>query len=115
MGYEAVVTNGSVRDVEKLPDDILMLSAGLRPSHAHVHIVDFGVQVNVCGMVTEPGDIVHADSHGAVVFPEELIQEVLANAADFVAREAPIIEAAKAGDLTFDRLAELYMERKRNQ
>ncbi len=113
-GYQAVVTNGSVRDVEQLPTQILMLAgAGLRPSHANVHIVDFGNQVNVCGMVTVHHDLVHADSHGAVTFPPAMAWDVISKAAEFVAAEAPVIAAAKSGTLTLETLEALYMERKR--
>lgn len=111
MGVVAVVTDGSVRDVDQLPDDLMLLSAGLRPSHAHVHITDFGAQVNVYGMSTQHDHIVHADQHGAVTFPAELASSVVENAEAFVAAEAPVIAACKADALTLEELKRLYMER----
>lgn len=111
MGVRAVVTDGSVRDVDKLPTDILLLSCGLRPSHAHVHITDFARQVNVHGMSVRHDDLVHADEHGAVAFPADIAAEVVAKAAEFVAAEAPIIAACKADALSLDDLKRLYMAR----
>jgi len=111
MGVRAVVTDGSVRDISHLPNDVLLLSCGLRPSHAHVHIVDFGRQVNVFGMTVCDGDLVHADQHGAVAFSWSHLDELASRAAEFVASEAPIIEACKCDDLSFDELCRLYMAR----
>jgi regulator of RNase E activity RraA len=111
MGFRGIVTDGSVRDVAKLPNDILLLSCGLRPSHGHVHIVNYGDQVNVMGMVVSDGDIVHADEHGAVAFPASYIPAVERNADQFVAAEAPIMEACKRDDVTLEELKRLYLAR----
>jgi regulator of RNase E activity RraA len=113
LGFSAIVTDGSVRDVRQLPQEILVLSRGLRPSHGFIHIVDFGSQVNVFGMVVTPGDVVHADEHGAVCFPKELASEVADRAAEFVAGEAPILEACRQGRLSIQALKSLYLARNR--
>lgn len=111
MGVRAVVTDGSVRDVDKLPTDVLLLSCGLRPSHAYVHITDFARQVTVFGMSVCHDDLVHADEHGAVAFPSDLAAEVAVKASEFVASEAPIIAACKADSLSLEELKRLYMAR----
>lgn len=111
MGFRAIVTDGSIRDVAKLPDDLLMLSRGLRPSHAYVHIASFNEQVNVFGMAVNPGDVVHADAHGAVAFPLSLATEVAHRADEFVEAERPVMEACKSGQLTLAKLEQLYMSR----
>ena len=67
LGCLGVVTNGSVRDLDMIAPDFQLLAGMIGPSHAFVHIVDFGVEVNVHGMVVQSGDLVHADRHGAVV------------------------------------------------
>jgi regulator of RNase E activity RraA len=43
------------------------------------------------------GDLIHADQHGAVVVPIETIDPMKAAAPGLAAKEAKIIEAAKAG------------------
>lgn len=111
MGFRAIVTDGSVRDVSKLPKDVLMLARGLRPSHAYVHITSFGQQVNIYGMTVSHGDVIHADEHGAVAFPQELVEQVQSKARQFIATEAPIIEACKTQALTLDELRRLYLTR----
>lgn len=112
LGFRAIVTDGSVRDVAKLPKDILVLARGLRPSHSFVHIVGFGGQVNVFGMVASHGDVVHADIHGAVAFPRYLAPEVAERAVEFMDSEAPILNACRQGTLTSKELSRLYMARR---
>ena len=114
LGFSAVITDGSVRDVTKLPTDILLLSRGLRPSHAHVHIVSFGSQVNVFGMSVKHGDIVHADQHGAVAFPHSFATRLATLSEEYVASEAPILDACKTDRLTIAELRRLYLQRTRS-
>ena len=74
-----------------------MLAGSISPSHAFVHVVDFGLNVNIHGMAVRSGDLIHADQHGAVVVPIETIDPMKAAAPGLAAKEAKIIEAAKAG------------------
>ena len=113
LGCTGVVTDSSIRDYQNLPDGIQILSAGLKPSHGNVHIVNYNTQVNVNGMVVTPGQIIHADIHGAVAFSADLMEQVIANAKLFMADEEPVISACKDSEnLTFDKLIEIYMGRK---
>ncbi len=50
-----------------------MLAGSIVPSHAYVHVVDYGIDVNVAGMAVKSGDLIHADRHGAVVVPTDKI------------------------------------------
>jgi regulator of RNase E activity RraA len=112
MGFRGVVTDGCVRDVRKLPTDVLLLARGLRPSHANMHIVSYGEPVAVFGMEVSHGDVVHADEHGAVAFPAKLVDEIAIKAKEFIAREAPIMAACGEGGLTLTELSRLYLARK---
>jgi regulator of RNase E activity RraA len=113
MGFRGIVTDGCVRDVRKLPSDILLLARGLRPSHANLNVVSFGEPVEVFRMAVRPGEIIHADEHGAVCFPAEYVETVAEKAAEFMASEAPIIDACKKDDLTLNELRRLYLARHR--
>ena len=97
LGCLGVVTNGSIRDIPMIPGGFQMLAGSLSPSHAYVHVVDYGVDVTVHGMKVKSGDLIHADRHGAVVVPLETIDGMKAAADKLAAREARIIEAAKSG------------------
>jgi regulator of RNase E activity RraA len=66
--------------------------------HAYVHVVEFGGAVNVHGMATRSGDLVHADRHGAIVVPIDKIGTMMTAAEALNQREARIIAAARARD-----------------
>lgn len=112
LGCVGVVTDGSIRDAPNLPDGIQLISAGMKPSHGNIHIVDYNTQVNVAAMVVIPGDIVHADIHGAVTFPLNWVEEVIKKAAEFVDSEEPVLEACRSNpNLTLDEIINLYLKR----
>jgi regulator of RNase E activity RraA len=96
LGCAGVVTDGSVRDPDAMVTDFFVLAGSVMPSHAHVHLVDFGGTVSVAGMIVSPNDVIHADRHGAVVIPAETIKDLPAAAALLARREKVIIDAAKA-------------------
>src|SRR5204863_1116851 len=73
LGCLGTVTNGSIRDIPQIPAGFQMLAGSIGPSHAYVHVVEFGGAVNVHGMTARSGDLIHADRHGAVVVPVEKI------------------------------------------
>ena len=96
LGCLGVITNGSVRDLPDLAPEFQVLAGEVGPSHAHVHVVAHGIQVNVCGMTVSSGDLIHADRHGAVVIPIAAARALPA-AVDLIARrEKVILDACKA-------------------
>ena len=108
LGCLGTVTNGSVRDLDMIAPGFQLLAGVVGPSHAFVHVADFGVQVNVHGMVVESGDLIHADRHGAVVIPDGVARDV-APALDLMQRrEAVVIEAARDPEFTTDKLKDAY-------
>jgi regulator of RNase E activity RraA len=97
LGCLGVVTNGSIRDIPMIAPGFQMLAGSIVPSHAYVHVVDFGIDVTVHGMAVRSGDLIHADRHGAIVVPIDKIDAMKAALDGLSAREAKIIAAAKAG------------------
>ena len=100
LGVLGVVTNGSVRDIPMVAKGFQMLAGSLGPSHAFVHIEDFGTPVTVHGMAVKSGELIHADQHGAVVVPDDKVEEMMKALEDLTDREAKIIEAANSPDMT---------------
>jgi regulator of RNase E activity RraA len=98
LGCLGTVTNGSIRDIPQIPEGFQMLAGSIGPSHAYVHVVEFGGAVNVHGMAAKSGDLVHADRHGAVVVPMDKISAMMAAAYALTKREARIIAAARAAN-----------------
>ena len=97
LGALGVVTSGSIRDIPMIAPGFQMLAGSIVPSHAYVHVVDYGVDVNVHGMAVKSGDLIHADRHGAIVVPADKIDAMKTALDGLAAREAKIIAAAKAG------------------
>ena len=73
FGLQGAVTNGLVRDLGALPAGFPVLAGSIGVSHAFVHVVEIDVPVTVSGMAVNPGDLVHADRHGALVIPEDRV------------------------------------------
>jgi regulator of RNase E activity RraA len=97
LGALGVVTDGSIRDIPMIAPGFQMLAGSIVPSHAYVHVVDYGIDVNVHGMATKSGDLIHADRHGAIVVPVDKIDAMKTALEGLSAREAKIIAAAKSG------------------
>jgi len=97
LGALGVVTDGSIRDIPMIAPGFQMLAAAIVPSHAYVHVVDFGLDVEVAGMAVKSGELIHADRHGAIVVPVDKVDAMLAAAEKLAATEARIIAAAKSG------------------
>jgi len=100
LGCLGTITNGSIRDIPMIPNGFQMLAGSIGPSHAHVHVVDFGVPVTIHGMAVTSGDLIHADQHGAVVVPIDKIDAMVPALDKISKQEARIIEAARAPGAT---------------
>jgi len=104
LGCLGTVTNGCIRDIPMIPPGFQMLAGSIAPSHAYVHMVDYGGEVNVHGMTVRSNDLIHADRHGAVVVPADKIGEMKTALVGLAEREAKIITAARAPDMTVEKL-----------
>ncbi|MPZ56583.1 MAG: RraA family protein [Rhizobiales bacterium] len=100
LGCLGTITNGSIRDIPMIAAGFQMLAGSIAPSHAFVHVVDFGGKVTVHGMEVESGDLIHADRHGAVVVPLDTIDAMKPALAKLSAQEERIITAARAPGAT---------------
>jgi regulator of RNase E activity RraA len=98
------ITNGSVRDIPAVAAGFQMLAGSLSPSHAYVHVVEFGVPVTIHGMAIKSDDLVHADRHGAVVVPIDKIDAMQAALDGLTKQEARIIAAARAPGATVETI-----------
>lgn len=82
FGLSGALTNGVMRDLGDLAPGFPVIAGSIGPSHGFVHVREIGTPVTVFGLTVAPGDLVHADRHGAVVIPPE----VVARLADAIAR-----------------------------
>ena len=104
LGAIGCVTNGSYRDLDAWAEGFQILGGSVCPSHAHVHMVDYGKPVNVHGMNVAHDDVIHADRHGAVVIPADAVTKLPA-AIDLIARrEKVILDICRAPDFSVAKL-----------
>jgi 4-hydroxy-4-methyl-2-oxoglutarate aldolase len=97
LGSQGVVTNGSVRDLDEVrASGFHLFSSGINVSHGFAHLEDFGCPVEVFGMSVLPGDLIHADKHGAVVIPHEIAQRVAAAAQEIDQVERKMIDLCRS-------------------
>jgi len=104
LGCIGTITNGSIRDIPAIPPGFQMLAGSISPSHAYVHVLDFGVPVTVHGMATMSGDLIHADRHGAVVVPVATVAAMKPAFDKLMAQEARIIQASRAPGATVESI-----------
>jgi regulator of RNase E activity RraA len=104
LGCLGTITNGSIRDIPAIAEGFQMLAGSIGPSHAYVHVVDFGVPVKVHGMAVKSGDLIHADRHGAIVVPSETIDAMKAALDGLNKQEAKIIAAARCPGVTVEAI-----------
>lgn len=104
LGCLGVITDGSIRDIPQWAPGFQALAGSIGPSHAWVHADSFGGEVRVAGMTVRSGDLIHADSHGAIVIPIDIAPK-LPDAAELCGRrETPILEIARSTSFTLEKL-----------
>jgi len=65
-----------MRDLGDLPDGFPVVAGSVGPSHGFVHVREVATTVNVFGLQVAPGALIHADRHGAVVVPDDVIADL---------------------------------------
>ncbi|MBM6596387.1 RraA family protein [Microvirga pudoricolor] len=78
LGLSGALTNGVMRDLGDLPEGFPVVAGSVGPSHGFVHVVTVGEPVTIFGLAISTGDLVHADRHGAVVIPPEVVPDLAA-------------------------------------
>ena len=108
FGVAGAITNGLVRDLGMLDPGFQILASAVGPSHAFVHLIEFDCPVNVFGLDVRPGDLVHADRHGAVVVDPATAPR-LPEGIDLVLRkEKPVLDAARGPDFSIEKLRQAW-------
>ena len=102
FGLSGVLTNGVMRDLGEIPVDFPVIAGSIGPSHAFVHVRDVGASANIFGLTVQDGDLIHADRHGALVIPPDVVP-VLADAIKMLLRtEQLILGPARADSFDFE-------------
>lgn len=106
MGCEGVVTDGLVRDVPDVKAiGFRYLARGVGVARAWVAVEETGVPVAVGGASFVPGDVVHADGHGALVIPADAVAALPAAADAVIEREGRLLDWVRSEGFDPDELA----------
>jgi regulator of RNase E activity RraA len=73
FAMSGAVTNGVVRDLGDLPTGFPVIAGSIGPSHGFVHVVSIGEPVSIFGLEVRQGDLIHADRHGSLVVPRDVL------------------------------------------
>jgi 4-hydroxy-4-methyl-2-oxoglutarate aldolase len=88
LGCVGLLSNGPSRDIDAVRRlRFQMLLGGVTAGHGEMAVQSVNVPVSVGGMDVAPGEIVHMDENGAVKFPADKAEAVLANAKALLAEE----------------------------
>ena len=106
LGAQGVVTNGSIRDLDMVASGFQLLAGVVNPSHAYVHVVQYGQEVSVHGMAAHHDAVVHADKHGAVLVPHDAVRAIPTAIELLSRREKVILDLCRSDGFTVAALRE---------
>lgn len=108
LGISGALTNGVMRDLGDLPPGFPVVAGSIGPSHGFVHVKEIGTPVEVFGLTVNDGDLVHADRHGALVIPDDVVPMLEAAIHKLLDTEKLVLEPARAEGFDFDAFAEAW-------
>jgi regulator of RNase E activity RraA len=89
VGCIGLISNGPSRDVDAIRKmNFQMLLGGVTAGHGEMAVQAVNVPVSIGGMDVAPGELIHMDENGAVKFPAQHAEAVLANAKKMLEGEA---------------------------
>jgi regulator of RNase E activity RraA len=110
LGLAGAITNGVMRDLDVIDDGFPVLAGSIGPSHGFVHVVEIGVPVSIMGMRVSQDELIHADRHGALVIPNEVIPDLQQAIETVVANEAIVLIPAREPGFDIDKLEKAWAE-----
>jgi len=108
LGMSGALTNGVVRDLDDHEPGFPVVAGSIGPSHMFVHVTEIDTPVTVFDLTINPGELVHADQHGAVVIPEDVMPTLGEAIKTLLANEQIIIAPAREPGFDIDKLVEAW-------
>ena len=110
LGMSGAVTNGVMRDLDVMDDGFPVLAGSVGPSHGFVHVLKIGGQVDVMNMKVRQGDLIHADRHGALVIPTDVIDVLKKAIETVIASEDIVLTPARKPGFNIEKLEEVWAQ-----
>ncbi|MEY8120081.1 RraA family protein [Falsihalocynthiibacter sp. BN13B15] len=108
FGLSGTVTNGVMRDLGDMAPDYPVVAGSIGPSHGFVHVTELDGPVTIFGLTVSPGDLVHADQHGAVVVPPEVIDHLAQAITKMQETEQLVLGPAQEAGFDFARFEKAW-------
>ncbi len=108
FGISGALTNGVMRDLGDLPEGFPVVAGSIGPSHGFVHVREVGTPVTVFDMTVNDGDLIHADRHGALVVPNNVIADLEKAIRKLLDTERLILEPARSEGFDFERFEKAW-------
>ena len=102
FGMSGALTNGVMRDLGDMADGFPVVAGSIGPSHGFVHVRSVNQPINIFGMNIKSGDLVHADRHGAVVVPTDVIDDLETSILKMQQTERLVLDPARKKGFDFD-------------
>ncbi|MDB2361715.1 RraA family protein [Amylibacter sp.] len=102
FGMSGALTNGVMRDLGDMAEGFPVVAGSIGPSHGFVHVRSVNQPINIFGMNIKSGDLVHADRHGAVVVPTDVIDDLEASILKMQQTERLVLDPARKKDFDFN-------------
>lgn len=102
FGMSGALTNGVMRDLGDMAEGFPVVAGSIGPSHGFVHVRSVTQPINIFGMNIKSGDLVHADRHGAVVVPTDVIDDLETSILKMQQTERLILDPARKKGFDFD-------------
>ena len=115
FGLSGALTNGVMRDLGDLPSGFPVVAKSIGPSHGFVHVRDIGSTVSICGLSVSDKDLVHADQHGALVIPLDVIDTLEAAIEKLLSTERIVLDATRKKSFDFDTFQKVWDEFERSR
>lgn len=104
LGLKGAITNGVMRDLDVIDDGFPVLAGSIGVSHGFVHVLEIGTVVNVFGLTVTQGELIHADRHGALVIPSDVIPHLKRAIETVVLNENIVLEPARQKGFNIEKL-----------
>ncbi len=116
VGCVGMISNGPSRDIDAVRKlNFQLLLGGVSAGHGEMAVQAVNVPVSVGGMDIAPGELIHMDENGAVKFPADKADQVLANAKKMLEGEAEQLARLRTANSAAEirALSGTYSEKKK--
>lgn len=106
LGCVGAVTNGTARELPGIEaSGFQVFAKRVAISRAYIHVVEFGVPVEVGNLTIHPGDLIHGDRHGILTVPPDLVSRLPAAAAAIREKKQRLMELSQRPGVTHAELS----------